>query len=264
MQFAKLTQSYFGLTPMDIEEQASGDACSGAGTGKHYSVPMWAYCRRKVDNLFNKYDFLRKVQDTMRQYPNHRYLLCGISHGASVAQALALKLSLMYPRACFQAVTWNAYRWTTDEGVALMEQHVGRRLLPFVMATDTTWDSVAGVPYRLSHMPRIVFLNADTGEFKPAESIGGSRLDLRFIFCCFWRMYKLHFAKTALKATKKAMLASIRPDGGASESIVREDTIRWTGGLNGAGEKLRGWSGWGDNLARSSLMEHRDSPPASS
>jgi len=251
MQFAKLTQSYYGLSQMEVEEQANGDVDVGAGTGKRYSVPMFPYCLRKVENLYSKYDFQSKVQDTMRQYPNHRYLFCGISHGAAVAQALALRLSLMYPRGCFQAVTWNAYRWTNEEGIALMEQHVGRRLLPFVMATDTTWDSIAGIPYRLSHMPRIVFLNADTGEFRPAESIDGSRLDISQVCCCAWRMYKLHFATTALKATKRAMLSSLRPHGNQAQPLVREDTIRWSGGRGGLRTMLRGWSGHGEGLAGS-------------
>jgi len=187
IQFAKLAHNYIGLprlSQMEIEEQANGDANAAAGKGRHSSVPMLPYCHRKVANLFDKYDFMEKLEDTTRQYPNHRYLLCGISHGASVAQALALKLSLMYPRACFQEVTWNAYRWTNDQGVALMEQHVGRRLLPIIMASDTTWDSVPGIPWRLAPMPRIVFLNADTGELRPAESVGGSRLGPAFLLRC--------------------------------------------------------------------------------
>jgi len=98
-------------------------------------------------------------------------------------------------------------------------------------------------------------------------------------------MYKLHFAKTALKATKKAMLASIRPDGGDSESFVREDTILWSGGLDGVRQILRGWSEWGDTLAGAdegcercqrlgddvcardveagSILEHRNGQPVS-
>lgn len=201
-QFFKLLAAS-GSLKADTFEEVSSEG-QGPSTVK-YTVPMFSYVHRKVQNLLDKYDFRSKLEDTMRRYPNHMMLFCGISHGATLSQAMILKLNLMYPMARFQAVTWNAYRWTDKSGVALMKKAVGNQLLPFVMSRGNSWDSIAGAPHNFEPMSHVVFLDAETGVCRPARSIPRTYPGP----CSAWRAYNLHFAKTALKATRIAMVSAL-------------------------------------------------------
>jgi len=185
----------------DTFTETRGDAAASV----EHTVRMFSYVQKKLQNLWLKYGFQEKLEATMAEYPDHLLLCCGISHGAALAQALALKLSLVYPRHRFQAVTWNAYKWMDVGSAALMRATVGKRLLSFVLSRRHYWDSVAGVPYHLEPAPHIVFLDADTGACRPAGDVRRTRLGP----CSAWRMYNLHFAKTALKATRLATLAAM-------------------------------------------------------
>ncbi|CAK0824180.1 unnamed protein product [Prorocentrum cordatum] len=114
-------------------------------------------------------------------YPNHRVVFCGISHGAALAQAAALKFKDQQQSADVFVITWNAYRWTDDSGSRAVERTFGYRFLPLVMSrrrggTRSTryWDSVAHFPDTLSAMPNVALLDADTGGIITPRPFGGN------------------------------------------------------------------------------------------
>lgn len=172
--------------------------------GEEASVTMLSYVHRKLRNMWEKYGCQAALDDALQQHPDHEVICCGLSHGAALAQAMVLKLTLMYPERTIQAVTWNAYKFLDDAGAALIDVSVGRRLLPLVMSRRGYWDSIAGAPHDLTPVPNIIFLDADTGECRPAEDVRRTRPSCGN----FWRMYRLHFARTAIKATRMATIAS--------------------------------------------------------
>merc|ERR1719433_2442653 len=116
--------------------------------------------------LEEKYGFTEKLKEVLAEYPDHTIMCCGISHGAVLAQATALRFSIMHPTRAFSAVTWNAYKWTDREGVRKMSERLGDRLMPFVVSQGDTWDSVPGFPHNLESTNGIFFMDAGTGDFQ--------------------------------------------------------------------------------------------------
>lgn len=226
-QFFKLVHARACLeADLFFDEHARGQATiEFAATAATKSIKMLSYVQRKLTNLWQNYGFQEKLDDTMARYPNHLFLFCGISHGAALAQATTLKLSMMYPTRKFQAATWNAYKWTDESGVAQMSAYVGKRLLSFVMSQGNDWDSIAGAPHDLEAMREIVFLDTDSGECRPALDVGRSRIGP----ITGWRMYRLHFAKTALRGMRAAMVAAA--EGASTPSSdrlrLRSRTLSW-------------------------------------
>lgn len=211
-----------------------------------------AYVQKKLKNLWEKYDFQAKLDDTLAKYPSHLVLCCGLSHGATLAQATAMKSSLIYPEKSINAVTWNAYKFLDETGVAMFKEAVGKRLLPLTISQGKTWDSIAGAPRDFAPVPRIVLLDADTGDFRPAKDIKRTTLGP----CSLWRAYRLHFAKQALKATRMAMtaaLAAASGDPANKDSGLRQlRTLRWP-----TRHSLRSWS-YGPGDAWSPLTEQEN------
>merc|ERR1719330_788610 len=64
----------------------------GEGQEQWDRVPIGDYTRHKIDKMWGIYGFGPKLHDVVQKYPKHRILVSGISHGATLAQAAALRL----------------------------------------------------------------------------------------------------------------------------------------------------------------------------
>mmetsp|Transcript_115690 Transcript_115690/g.338379 ORF Transcript_115690/g.338379 Transcript_115690/m.338379 type:complete len:374 (+) Transcript_115690:134-1255(+) len=222
MQFFKIWMEGQVSPDKETIEVLSED---GQPTGDAHELRMLPYVQKKMRNLWQKYGFQALLEDVLARYPDHLLLCCGLSHGAALAQAAVLRMSLAYPHRSFQAVTWNSYKFLDEEGAELMRSAVGKRLLPFVLSRRGYWDSIAGAPHDLAPVSHIVFLDADTGDCRPAKDVGRTRLGVRSV----WLAYKLHFAKVALKATRlataSALLATDPANGHAG--LKAKKTLTW-------------------------------------
>lgn len=194
------------------------EGAEGATASASDHVLVSRYVKSKLDKMWDpkgKDRLYQKLLQTVKDFPTYRVVFAGISHGATLAQATALKFQIQRKETQVYVVTWNSYRWTDEKGRDAVTKHLGPRFLPFVLSrrksekggTRRYWDSVTGFPIAFSPMPNLVLLDVDSGRFHdhPPQVTGeGSRFGARTMM----RMFELHFAKCALSATKKAMLLS--------------------------------------------------------
>lgn len=174
------------------------------GSGSH-TVLVSSYIKNKLDKLWGHFGFGQQLAEAAAGHPRHRILFAGISHGAALAQAAALRFALLQPEREVCAVTWNGYKWTDAAGSALAGQALGHRLLPLVLSRcepgeQRRWDSVVEFPAGFAAMPGVMLVDVDCGIFLPCV-LGHASLGPDFAA----RMAELHFAKTALKAMEAAM-----------------------------------------------------------
>lgn len=189
-------------------------------------LPVSTYLKVKLDRLWDPMGDQRlydKLLQSVQELRSHRVIFSGISHGAALAQAAALKFQIQQQETKVFVVTWNAYRWTDASGREAAEHFLGQRMLHFVLSrreiyqANRYWDSVTGFPRELSPMPNSVLLDADTGRFyKHTDPEQGSQFGSAFLM----RMFELHFARSALGAIKKATANSV-----GEESLVHEEYL---------------------------------------
>lgn len=178
------------------------DAAPGRET-----IRMAAYMKSKLDELWSpSFGFRELLGEAAAVYPQHRILFTGISHGAALAQAAALRFSLTAGADANRvfAASWNAYKWTDAAGSDLVHRELGSRLLPMVLSRagpPRRWDPAAEFPRGFAPMPHILLLDVDTGSFLEKVRLGDARLGKQFAT----RMAELHFAKTAMLAMRAAM-----------------------------------------------------------
>jgi len=90
-------------------------------------------------------EFLENLMRSSRD--RKRIVMCGLSHGAALAQSLALRLDLVREKLRLDhvevlAITWSAYRWTDVAGADLFEEKLGNRSAQFVAAQTDNKDRV--------------------------------------------------------------------------------------------------------------------------
>jgi hypothetical protein len=186
-----------------------------ATNGDVSSFRISGYVKDKLDGLWHKEHetseadgfFGDVLAQIAYQHPEHRLLFCGISHGAALAQAAALRFALMEPalQPRIHVASWNAYKWTDADGSFLAARILSDRLLPLVLSSSGNgrrWDSVPEFPPGLSPMPGTMLLDVDSGHFFSDIELGEANLGLTFAT----RLFELHFAKRALCAMKTATL----------------------------------------------------------
>eukprot|EP00930_Biecheleria_cincta_P008026 TRINITY_DN10935_c0_g1_i2.p1 TRINITY_DN10935_c0_g1~~TRINITY_DN10935_c0_g1_i2.p1 ORF type:complete len:438 (+),score=57.69 TRINITY_DN10935_c0_g1_i2:37-1350(+) len=211
VQFVRLLKNVaLGAVLVNHEMPLPVPDTGGLTVRRSRPVKMMRYISQKVESLYVKHEFSRMLDDTLSRFPDHRMIFTGISHGATLAQAAALRASMRYPDRQFHIATWNAYKWTDAEGSRLMDEVFGKRLLPFVISQEgqdgarRRWDSVSGAPSGLASMRGITFLDAETGEFRVCPRVP----DLTIGVTAARAAMDLHFARTALRATKLAMIVA--------------------------------------------------------
>eukprot|EP00931_Biecheleriopsis_adriatica_P072903 TRINITY_DN47286_c0_g1_i1.p1 TRINITY_DN47286_c0_g1~~TRINITY_DN47286_c0_g1_i1.p1 ORF type:complete len:405 (-),score=66.07 TRINITY_DN47286_c0_g1_i1:291-1505(-) len=178
--------------------------------GTRETIMMSPYIQRKLCKVWSHYGLLQQVSKAAEEYPQHRVIFAGISHGATLAQAAALQFQHHLAAAGndgkrVHCITWNAFKWTNEPGSSMVEMAMGSRLLPIVMSRQQRWDSVAGFPADLAPLRSLVLLDADTGELQsrqtsedfPGRSNPASPKDWK-------RAMELHFASAAIKAMRQA------------------------------------------------------------
>mmetsp|Transcript_20507 Transcript_20507/g.43607 ORF Transcript_20507/g.43607 Transcript_20507/m.43607 type:complete len:376 (-) Transcript_20507:57-1184(-) len=189
-----------------------------------------SYIKDKLDNLWSeKYGFGQQLSKAAAAHPGHRICFSGISHGAALAQAAALRFILLEPAACHRVTvtTWNGYKWTDAMGSALVGRLLGERLLPCVLSRGAPrrWDSAAEFPPSTSGfapMPGVVLLDVDSGVFLERVRLGDAQLSMDFAS----RMAELHFAKTAIRALRTAMVRAMQGHG--DKARRHWQVARWT------------------------------------
>lgn len=189
-------------------EPRTATLTAGTQDGKSVNVPVSAYVYHKLRKLWGLHGLWDGLKSMYDKYEPNRIIFSGISHGAALAQVAALQFQMTIRQAKVYVVTWNAYRWTSPIGRAVVDQELGDRILPFALSrvraepqATRYWDSVTGFPSRYASMPNMLLLDADTGailEHKDPDT--PAPLTGAFLM----RMFELHFARAALAATKKA------------------------------------------------------------
>lgn len=200
-----------GISNID-RSQSKFAAWKAPAEAFHRKVPISAYVHHKLQKLWGAQGLWQSLSSCVEEFPSHRVIFAGISHGGALAQAAALQFCLRKRHQQVYIVTWNAYRWTNDIGKAAVEEELADRILPFVLSrrkeephATRYWDSVTGFPPTYAPMPNCVLLDADTGDmFRHTAPQKGSNIGALFLM----RMFELHFAKAALIAMKKATVAS--------------------------------------------------------
>lgn len=118
-----------------------------------------AYLKKKFDALWSDEDsthgglskFLKKIT---KNFGNHKFLFCGLSHGAALTQLAAYRFagsqegSAVMNKNNFYAVSWNSYLWTNQIGAAKVHARLGDRLLNLVTTRRSHKTEVEGQPRR--------------------------------------------------------------------------------------------------------------------
>eukprot|EP00929_Paragymnodinium_shiwhaense_P099073 TRINITY_DN60637_c0_g1_i1.p1 TRINITY_DN60637_c0_g1~~TRINITY_DN60637_c0_g1_i1.p1 ORF type:complete len:752 (-),score=149.62 TRINITY_DN60637_c0_g1_i1:300-2555(-) len=232
-----------------VAGDAAGDSSASGAAAREELLKISYYINRKLYQLkaFGMNDHLRQ---TIREYPRHRLIFSGISHGATLAQAAALQCKLTNPDANVHAVTWNAYKWTDEAGSALVERVLGDKMLPLILSLKKgdvkhDWDSVPGFPAGWAQMPHIMLLDSETGQLVPSHVAAPAGMDQAFLSPEFIRrMMKYHFASAAIKATRTAMSSMLGGSGhagdpGATMTDSDEDIHSDSSGESEAGDLQR-------------------------
>lgn len=207
-QFLRILTQGSRLLP-DVVRRASLSASDDTGTAQ--ALQISAYVKEKLDHLWGTrppYDFGTKLAEAAARYPGLRIIFCGISHGAALAQAAALRFALTEPahRSRVHVIAWNAYKWTDEAGSALASRILGPRSLPLVLTSTNNahgrrWDSVPEYPPGFSPMPGSMLLEGNSGIFFGNLQLREANLSIEFVS----RGLELHFAKGAISGMKKAM-----------------------------------------------------------
>mmetsp|Transcript_174732 Transcript_174732/g.560436 ORF Transcript_174732/g.560436 Transcript_174732/m.560436 type:complete len:380 (+) Transcript_174732:193-1332(+) len=194
------------------------------------------YIKSLLDRLWADDRLGERLSAAVAERPGHRVLFAGVSHGAVLAQAAALrfKLTRSDPDAATQTlsgtgqtrcgsgevtvVSWNGYKWTDAQGAALAGQQL--RLLPLALSMVEAGvrlvDSVVEYPAgEFEPMPGVTALDRATGDFFECV-VGKVTRNLESMN----RMRQLHFAQAVLKAMKMAMVASLAEDVAAPREVV--------------------------------------------
>jgi len=194
------------------------------------------YIKSLLDRLWADDRLGERLSAAVAERPGHRVLFAGVSHGAVLAQAAALRFKLTWsdPDAAMQTlsgtgqtrcasgevtvVSWNGYKWTDAQGAALAGQQL--RLLPvalsLVEAGVRLVDSVVEYPAgEFEPMPGVTALDRDTGDFFECV-VGKVHRNLESMN----RMRQLHFAQAVLKAMKMAMVASLADEVAEPRAVV--------------------------------------------
>lgn len=208
------------------EELDGGSPLEGSGNNTRVEAePQWenlrvaSYMRQKIDALWVEHGFCEKLAQTAAEHEGYRIVFGGMSHGAALAQASALRFNLSGLPYKAHAVSWNAYKWTDAAGSEVAGRCMGEHLLPLVLTRwipgrgdrpgYRCWDSIAGCPAGFEPMPQIRLLDVDTGAFLPCETQqdcpGNSHLST---WDAFKRLWRLHYAAMAIVATRAAMQAA--------------------------------------------------------
>ncbi|CAE7928741.1 DYRK4 [Symbiodinium sp. KB8] len=218
-QFVKICCA--GLAKNGMSARRACHQTTDASMGE-MMLPVSEYIKVKLDRLWDPDGDQRlyhKLLQTVKELPSHRVIFSGISHGAALAQAAALKFQIQRQETEVFVVTWNAYRWTDSTGREAAERNLGTRMLHFVLSRRETaqanryWDSVTGFPQDFSPMPNQVLLDADTGGFYKHHGESRSQLGAALLM----RTFELHFARSAISATKKATAQAVGWDDASSE-----------------------------------------------
>lgn len=224
-QFWKLLSQGTHLLNDEVEER----------DGARWSLNISSYVKEKLDHLWDPlnpdYDFGNKLLKAASDYPDHRIIFSGISHGATLAQASALRFGLKEPvhRNRIFVPCWNAYKWTDKEGSALAQQIFCDRSAPMVLSSrplimplhrqdERIWDSVSEFPPGFSPLPGSLLLDIESGQFFDNSQAKEAHIGIDFAL----RMAHLHFAKAAITAIKAAMVRVPGVPGSASTSINDE------------------------------------------
>jgi len=194
------------------------------------------YVKSLLDRLWADDRLGERLSAAVAERPGHRVLFAGVSHGAVLAQAAALrfKLTRSVPDAATQTpsgtgqslcasgevtvVSWNGYKWTDAQGAALAGQQL--RLLPLALSMVEAGvrlvDSVVEYPAgEFEPMPGVTALDRATGNFFECV-VGKVTRNLESMH----RMRQLHFAQAVLKAMKMAMVASLAEVVAAPKEVV--------------------------------------------
>eukprot|EP00440_Ansanella_granifera_P062982 gb/GFBE01068295.1/.p1 GENE.gb/GFBE01068295.1/~~gb/GFBE01068295.1/.p1 ORF type:complete len:377 (+),score=68.19 gb/GFBE01068295.1/:1-1131(+) len=174
-------------------------------------VMMSPYIQKKLRKVWGSYGLFGQLSEALARFPQHRVVFAGISHGATLAQAAALQFQHYFPvQDRVHAVTWNAFKWTDALGSELVRGSLGTRLLPFLMARQGRWDSVAGFPSGLAPLQQLVLLDADSGALHSRETSASFPGTSNPMNPQDWRRaLELHFAAGAIKAMKQAMVNAL-------------------------------------------------------
>mmetsp|Transcript_82183 Transcript_82183/g.237524 ORF Transcript_82183/g.237524 Transcript_82183/m.237524 type:complete len:280 (+) Transcript_82183:1-840(+) len=149
---------------------------SAMPSGSAYQdVRISSYIKAQLDRIWPK------IKSTILEHGGKRtILLCGLSYGAVLSQAAALRFKLEEPDADYdlRAVTWNGFKWVNAAGAKLIEQRLGGNLLPLIVSErnfrgELRWDPIphvpAGVNQTWAYIGNMVFVAAQSGCFMPAR-----------------------------------------------------------------------------------------------
>jgi len=224
---------YVAFGPLRQGRQVIKVCCAGSDLklDQWGESAIWisGYMKTKLDFLWDPehYDFYGKLEEIASKYKGvtDKILFCGISHGAALAQAAALKFALCAPqhRPRVHVASWNAYKWTDDAGSELAchvfsdGDRARNRCLPFILSKELQsccgrrrrYDSVTEFPPDFAPMHDPVILDVDAGTLWGNVELGNVNLGLDF----FVRAMDVHFAKEAIRGIKAAMTLEHQPDG---------------------------------------------------
>eukprot|EP00930_Biecheleria_cincta_P008025 TRINITY_DN10935_c0_g1_i1.p1 TRINITY_DN10935_c0_g1~~TRINITY_DN10935_c0_g1_i1.p1 ORF type:complete len:340 (+),score=43.88 TRINITY_DN10935_c0_g1_i1:37-1056(+) len=106
VQFVRLLKNVaLGAVLVNHEMPLPVPDTGGLTVRRSRPVKMMRYISQKVESLYVKHEFSRMLDDTLSRFPDHRMIFTGISHGATLAQAAALRASMRYPDRQFHIAT---------------------------------------------------------------------------------------------------------------------------------------------------------------
>jgi len=113
-----------------------------------FKMHQWTH--RKIMKLLNHYEARAYFKSLVQAFGDYRFVFCGQSRGAALAQAMALGFSILKEAEKWNTevyvATWGAYRWTDEDGKKLLEEKLQDRVVNFVMKEGADYDSVPTFP----------------------------------------------------------------------------------------------------------------------
>lgn len=216
---------YVAFGPLRQGRQALKVCCRGSALelDRWGDATIWisSYVKTKLDTLWDRrhYDFCTRLEEFASKTSSvtDRILFCGISHGAVLAQAAALRFALCSQehRRKVHVVNWNAYKWTDQAGSDLAwdvfseGEGSASRCLPFILSKEIQscccvrrrYDSVPEHPAGFMPMRNSILLDVDAGTLWSNVYLGEVNAGLDFCV----RAMDVHFAKEAIRGVKAAM-----------------------------------------------------------
>mmetsp|Transcript_27466 Transcript_27466/g.63493 ORF Transcript_27466/g.63493 Transcript_27466/m.63493 type:complete len:396 (-) Transcript_27466:94-1281(-) len=157
------------------------------------------YIRRNLELLWVQHGFrdtLFRDGGLADRYPDHTWIFSGVSHGATMSQAVALLFALEAQKRfgarapAIRLISWNGYRWTDHSGRTPMLNLIGDNQVNFVAATQSThlpfvhghplevngatipkWDPTAGFPWTCVNVPGLYLLLIESSRVFPVETL---------------------------------------------------------------------------------------------